>query len=424
MDDGPRRPWRSRAAASPAGLVTAQETRGTGLHLACLLLLAACGGADAAAGTFSVTDSAGVAIAVSGAPAWDATPSRRWSIGETPLLDLTRTGDGPMHEFYRVEDAMTRPDGSIVVANSGSSEVRVYAATGRALGAAGREGEGPGEYRQISRLIGLPGDSIGVFSWPKRLTILAPDLSFVRTHALGDRAQAPRMLRSGDLVDLEVYPSAIEYEGRNQMIRAPAAVVRRSREGAIEDTIWVGPGYEEYMFSSGERHGSARPLLGRGPAFAVRGDLTLVGTSDSMEYRAYDAAGSLEQIVRVPGYDLSVDPGLEDAERAAYLGDDPPPFLRELVAQLPGPESRPAYAELIVDSEGYLWAGGYQSRRNYREPRAWEVFAPGGQWMGTLTTPAGFTVFEIGPDYLLGVWSDALDVEHVQRLALSRFAGG
>jgi hypothetical protein len=43
--------------------------------------------------------------------------------------------------------------------------------------------------------------------------------------------------------------------------------------------------------------------------------------------------------------------------------------------------------------------------------------------MGTLKTPSDFTVFEIGRDYLLGSWSDEVDVEHVQKLALER-AGG
>lgn len=394
------------------------------LYLTALLPLTGCVGSDASVGAFSVNDSAGVEIAVSHAPAWATAPAAQWSIAETPLVDLTQTGDGPLHEFYRVQDALIRPDGSIVVANSGSSEVRVYSSKGRVIGSVGREGEGPGEYRQISRLIGLPGDSIGVFSWPMRLTVLAPDLTFVRTHALGERAQSPRPLQSGDLVDLEVYPSVVEYEGANRLIREPAAVVRRSRVGEIEDTIWEGPGYEEYMYSSGERRGAARPLFGKGPAFAVRGDLTLVGTSDRMEYREFDVGGALKRIVRVEGYDLSVDQRTEDAERAAYLGDNPSPFLRQLVAQLPHPDGRPAYSEFIVDSEGYLWAGAYQSRRNYTEARAWEVFSPSGEWMGTLTTPANFTVFEIGPDYLLGSWSDELDVEHVQKLALARSRSG
>lgn len=398
--------------------------RGPRLDLIAVLLLAACARSDATAGVFAVNDSAGVEIAVSSSPAWATAPTRQWLIAETPVVDLTQSGDGPLHEFYRVQDALIRSDGSIVVANSGSSEVRLYSSMGQATGSVGREGEGPGEYRQISRLIKLPGDSIGVFSWPMRLTILAPDLTFVRTHALGERAQSPRPLQSGDLVDLEVYPSVVEYEGANQLIREPAAVVRRSREGVIKDTVWEGPGYEEYMYSSGKRHGAARPLFGRGPAFATRGDRTLIGTSDRMEYREFDVTGALKRVVRVAGYDLSVDQEAEDAERAAYLGDDPSPFLRQLVAQLPRPEGRPAYSEFIVDSEGYLWAGAYQSRRNYTEARAWEVFSPSGQWMGTLATPANFTVFEIGPDYLLGSWSDELDVEHVQRLALTRSGSG
>ena len=394
------------------------------LQLAVVVLVASCGRPDGASDAFIVVDSSGVDVASSSAPAWGANPSSRWSIADRPQLDLTERGGGPAYEFYRVRDAMVRSDGSIVVANAGSSEVRVYLSVGQAMGAVGREGDGPGEYEQISRLIKLPGDSVGVFSWPTRLTVLAPDLSFVRTQRLGDRARSPQMLQSGDLVDMEIYPSVVEYEGGSQMIRAPIAVVRRNREGVLRDTVWQGPGYEEYMFSSGERSGAARPLLGKGPAFAVHDDMVLVGTSDRMEYRVFDAAGNLRRIVRVSGYDLTVTADRLAAERAAYLGDDPPPFLRDLVSQLPTPDTRPAYSDFIVDAEGYLWAGAYQSRANLADPRAWEVFDPSGKWMGTLETPAHFTLFEIGRDYLLGSWSDELDVEHVQRLALSRSEDG
>ena len=151
------------------------------LHLVVFALLAACGRPDATSDAFLVVDSSGVDLAESSAPAWASGRLPRWSITATPELDLTETGDGPASEFYRVRDATIRSDGSIVVANAGSSEVRLYSGAGEALGAVGRDGDGPGEYRQISRLIRLPGDSVGVFSWPTRLTVLAPDLSFVRT---------------------------------------------------------------------------------------------------------------------------------------------------------------------------------------------------------------------------------------------------
>jgi hypothetical protein len=57
------------------------------------------------------------------------------------------------------------------------------------------------------------------------------------------------------------------------------------------------------------------------------------------------------------------------------------------------------------------------------EPRKWEVFDPAGAWLGTLSTPARFSVLEIGRDYVLGVRRDDLDVEHVQVLRLRRGGG-
>lgn len=65
------------------------------------------------------------------------------------------------------------------------------------------------------------------------------------------------------------------------------------------------------------------------------------------------------------------------AERDAYLGTDPPPFLREMVAMLPAPATKPACTELLVDSEGCVWPGQFQSRVNLDRPRAVPATAPG-----------------------------------------------
>ena len=54
------------------------------------------------------------------------------------------------------------------------------------------------------------------------------------------------------------------------------------------------------------------------------------------------------------------------------------------------------------------------------ESTDWEVFSPAGEWLGSVRTPARFTVFEIGEDYVLGSWRDNMDVEHVQVLRLKR----
>ena len=50
----------------------------------------------------------------------------------------------------------------------------------------------------------------------------------------------------------------------------------------------------------------------------------------------------------------------------------------------------------------------------------WNVFDPEGRWMGDIEIPYGGYVYEIGVDYLLGVWVDELDVEQVRLYRIDR----
>ncbi len=46
--------------------------------------------------------------------------------------------------------------------------------------------------------------------------------------------------------------------------------------------------------------------------------------------------------------------------------------------------------------------------------RLWSVFDSAGVSLGTIAIPTNLEVFEIGEDYLLGVWTDDLDIEYVR----------
>jgi hypothetical protein len=50
----------------------------------------------------------------------------------------------------------------------------------------------------------------------------------------------------------------------------------------------------------------------------------------------------------------------------------------------------------------------------------WIVFDPKGVVRGNVSTPAGLRVARIGYDFILGVWTDDLGVEHVHRYSLRR----
>jgi hypothetical protein len=76
------------------------------------------------------------------------------------------------------------------------------------------------------------------------------------------------------------------------------------------------------------------------------------------------------------------------------------------------PETKPAYGRLVVDSEGNIWVAGYTHR--YIDPGAWDIFDREGVYLGSVETPEFGRVFEIGPDHVIGVWADELDMEQVK----------
>ena len=80
-------------------------------------------------------------------------------------------------------------------------------------------------------------------------------------------------------------------------------------------------------------------------------------------------------------------------------------------------ERMPVFSDLRTDARGRIWMRAYLSRENERTVR-WLVFEPTGRVLGTVTTPAGLQVFDIGDDYLLGAERDADDA---QRIAMYRY---
>ena len=76
------------------------------------------------------------------------------------------------------------------------------------------------------------------------------------------------------------------------------------------------------------------------------------------------------------------------------------------------PATRPAYGDLKVDHEGNMWVAEYFIPG--LTPRRWVVFRPDGWLVGRVTVPDRFSVFDIGKDWMAGLWRDELGVEHVR----------
>ena len=83
---------------------------------------------------------------------------------------------------------------------------------------------------------------------------------------------------------------------------------------------------------------------------------------------------------------------------------------------MPLPETYPAYTGIALSAEGYLWVREYDLPGN--EANNWSVFDAEGTLRGTLGLPPRFRPLDIGDDYIIGVWRDADDVEHVRMYEL------
>lgn len=384
--------------------------------LAFAALAVACGEPPPAT-TVSTRDSAGVAIMTLHTSPW--IESAPWHVAEAPTVAIG-TVDGPAsYQLDRVEGALRLSNGTIVVADAGSSEIRFFDAAGRFLRASGRPGGGPGEYRQIASLGRGPGDSLWVYDFgARRMSVLTSQGTFVRSVSMGGELSAVvavGRLPDGAFVIREVWSA--HAGGRAPALgltRSPAAIAKLTADGAALDTIGLFPGREVFISTEDGRGVMSAPPFARTASVALRNDQIIVGDQERFELRAYSPSGTLLSIAHAPTVDLELSP-----ERvAAYIDDvvaaqpeTERAMTRRHLEGLTPPPTMPAYGDVLADADDNLWVAEYTPSE---EPaRRWAVLDPRGAPIGTVTVPARFHVYDIGTDWILGVQRDDFDAEHV-----------
>ena len=375
-------------------------------------------GSNATAG-FEARDSSGVQIVFNREYRWPE--GQNWRLSDEPRLDIGSL-DGEAHfQFFRVVNAVTLGDGRIAVANSGTNEIRYFEADGSFLYSSGRKGGGPGEFEALWTLAALPGDSVVAFDRRhRRMSVFAPDGTFARSFmftALAGAAALPMPIGLTSDQRLVVSERAFRTgETRTGLSRDSSYYLLVNLDGALLDTLGHFAGAESYIRSERETIYSATPPFSRSSESVVHGNGFYFGSGDSYEIAYYASDGALLRLIRRMSPNLQVT--TEDIAR--YQEDvlegtrDPSrrQFWQSMFAEMPVPETMPAYSGLIVDLEGNLWVGDYR-RPGDDQPR-WTVFDPDGAMLGVVETPQRFRIFEIGSDYVLGRGADELDVEHIQ----------
>lgn len=414
------RPQDDNSTTRPNSLdMTRKHTVAAGIILT--VLLPACTDAGGESPGFVTRDSAGVVIAESTTPAWEA--GAEWSVSGEPTVRIGML-DGPVeYQLSRVRGALLTPQGHVVVGNGGTGEIRWYDSAGTHLRTVGGEGDGPGEFRDLDA-IGY-GDGL-IHAWDvraKRISRFDENGTFLESvgvPATADVFYAPALGFLGDgsmIVSLgnDVRAMMNAPEGRH---RPPQVHLRVHPDGRA-DSLATIPGPEADL-SRSETGGFSNQYIvfGARALVAVGSEYVVVADNEGLSLRVLGSDGTLLRSIRVPVERVRATADMVEYERermldaipAAITGDSRTSF-EESIRSLAANEWLPQIGDLLVDGSDHIWVERFRVDRD--GAARWSVFDPDGRWLGDVETPAGLRIMDISENAIIGLTRDDLDVEYV-----------
>jgi hypothetical protein len=329
------------------------------------------------------------------------------------------------------------PGGAIVVYDSRQSErLRFYDRAGSYLYATARAGAGPGE---IPR-----GEPYGSFACgtdsvyvhlTRRILVFSAAAEYVRQFSLmaadGDEIARPAGCHGGAWLGLRI---AMRLPARDGRSRDSLSLTWHDAAGRQTASVGMFPSRDHNWtgVAAGNPTFAAAPF-GRTLALAVGPAGFAAGMGDAFEVAFHDTTGALRLISRARFAERALTAGDADAFRAFAVPRivDDPASVASLNASLALdvlPRALPAYASLLFDDGGNLWlrehefadAVVYYGAAPRLDAARWWVVAPSGVLLGDIALPNRFVPHEIGEDWMLGVWRDDDDVEHVRMYRLEK----
>ena len=352
------------------------------------VLAAGCGAAepDRLSGP-SVTDSAGVRIVEYLAPI-------QWAPAGV-LTEVVRIGsaEGPAETlFSSIAGGKILEDGSLVVVDALSREVRRFGADGAFLGSHGREGEGPGEYEFIIGIGECSETGFTVFDIGWTMSLYDASGAFVNERGTrledGSTPYHLACARSGSVAvtnwDLT--------RGPPPGFHVAMARLRILDSGGSE-LFDLGERIGSERF--GTRGGSGPHPIGRSTRFGFLSSDLIVSDGSFFGFERWNSEGALTEIVRIdlppPDGDSLLALYLESA--LARAGDeDGRARWRRRVSDMK--MERPAQASFLSDlfvSGDRIWL----RELNVDESGRWFEFSRDGAPIGFLPLPSGAKLLDV-----------------------------
>lgn len=360
-----------------------------------------------------------------------------WQIAPSPTLVLEGT---PVVPFSRVTGAVRLDDGRLVVAERDTRQLHYFDEGGVYLRTVGRKGKGPGDFTDIDDFE-RRGDLLVIYDGTLAVHFIrAADGNHVATRRLPRLSgyttnPAVGVFRSGTVLYRarpirRPAPIGVVVEDSLPLFALPAAAAsRRLQSFPIGQEVRASARSASYLIGFGPR--------GR---FAVFSERICAGYTAVYEITCFNNQGrSLviiqREVTRRPV--TARERAALERNKAGFRSDGSNRYegtllehRRRVAADLRFAVTHPAFFDLFAAQTGDLWVreyapedGASDARRVFpTKPSSWSIFAPGGQWIGSVRLAAGFVPTDIGADYVLGVTQDEDEVERVAlyRLTPSR----
>ncbi len=373
-----------------------------------LLLTLAAGCQTPARAPITVTDSAGVrAVRIGNLnevefPAWSTR-----LLGSSAQQDSVQLGSMFTGGF--------NADSSFLL--TGGSELFVLDRQGRFAGTVGRNGDGPGEFRQaVWLLIAADGTPV-VGELTGRLTNIRPTGEALRIIAHLGRGSGTEVAPITMLPDGRVLatrwqerPNRGEMPGilQGAVERDSAPLVVHDSMGQARSRLGLWLGVERAMVRIDDEPSRLPVRFARSVAADGRGSLTVIGPTDSLDFSLYDGTSL---VLRLIGGQPTSRPNpqiIADWERTVREQDpDVAASYLRAIESAPEVDRLPAIGGVVVDDAGNLWVGDCAVVSGSRR---WRVFSRSGQPVGQLGLPAFNHSFVPGTWELLDVYGDRLAV--------------
>ena len=342
----------------------------------------------------------------------------RWNLSAEATLTIGRDGDS-LYEFHNPGTALSLSDGRIAVTNA-HQEIRYYGSNGEFIRRVGRKGYGPGEFRQLSAITVLSGDSIaainnhdGAF---REILIFDDRGKFVREFRADLRGAGLVRMESGDWIGETVEQRRMSCKATPTEVRSDLSIVRARPSGdVVQELARILAGFG---FMVGCDYYNV-PLAPQG-SWAVGGGhlFTADDTGHVFHVRSIETGQVLRTVTTDAPQRRVTHEMIEEALNPPSPGNLGVSRERSRTTrpEMRYPDVLPSIFSMKVAGDGNLWVRRFFLASD--PEHEWWIYEPSGTLVATLKHPSQFRITEIGSDFALGLWRDENDVQVIRRYSL------